>query len=265
MNKHTIDYMNKSIFLVVLLVLSIGFVSATPELQSTRLGDCRQIIHNDDKTSTNILTAITKPDGTIDNIQAQMTSLGNGSFNYTYCNNTINGWFCPNGKGNYSGSSWSYCYEVTPTGDSLSLATMIAFIFVILLVIVVFAWSLLSLLEAIHGYGIAKDEDASNEDFDKIRYKSIGWITGFSSIAYLSLWTLSFLLWYFCSSFVWMMPVVSSILWLVWKILSWLIPFYILGMVAWMIIANMTENLIKDYERRGYSREDARRMARRRR
>lgn len=85
------------------------------------VNDCVSVVQNDDEAVTCTISTIYKPFNELDVVNAQMVSLGNGFFNYSYCNTDLVGRYIVNGVCDYSGSAFAYDFSVkSPYGIELN-------------------------------------------------------------------------------------------------------------------------------------------------
>ena len=150
------------VFTLLFVLLPLASAEIT-ELKATKVGDCREIVQQDSQTATENLTFILRPDGTTQIIGKFMQANGNGAFNYSYCNTSIAGTYVVNGVGNYSGSDFSYQFNVTHSGyDDLGIFLFIFIAIILLIYVLGFqlenAWlmTLGSILVLIFGFFIIK-------------------------------------------------------------------------------------------------------------
>jgi len=100
---------------VFLLNLISGEVQSIPPVKLNECVNLPQIVSN--STQQNI-TIIQSPNKTLYIINAEMTSLGGGYYNYSFCQNIELGNWIVNGIGDDDGELiiWNYDYWVTPDG-----------------------------------------------------------------------------------------------------------------------------------------------------
>jgi len=123
--KYTIVYLS-------ILVMMISFSSAVSTLAPIKVGQCINLPQVCDNCTYVNITKILSPTSASLLTNAAMTKNGN-QYNYTFCNNAINGEYLVTTCGNLNGEVKcdSYTYEVNPSGTSGGLGMYIILIAVI--------------------------------------------------------------------------------------------------------------------------------------
>lgn len=125
--------MKKYILPILSLILFVSLAyTASASLGRFNPGDCVPIITAVNGTSVNITISGPPPNATVLIANDQMQSLGDGQFNYTFCNTTQQGQY------NYAyqdnlGNSYGNSFEIGDTGVAiiliLAIATILIFLF----------------------------------------------------------------------------------------------------------------------------------------
>lgn len=239
--------MNKNytfVFGILLLVLTLSFISA----QGFKLDNTESIGTfkvNTEVQLTNFcstanctyanLTQIIYPNGTIQNMNDEMTKEGN-TFNYSYTPTELGEYYfitCsnPNGIANCDKDS----FKVTPEGYDLSsgLSLILIGVLVIILTLLIITIRAMILVD------------------------NFGWNFGFLNIAYLLLNVFFYTSWKVFSIFLYHIPTVGATLHSLWTIsnIIW-IPF-ILGQVFYILIKITEESQVKRLVKMGYTQDEA--------
>lgn len=107
--------------LVILLVhLSSAEVQTLPHPVKTNF--CVNLPQSFANSTFQNITNIQYPDESILVLNTPMNKLGGGSFNYSFCNTSINGHYIVNGIGDVDGlnQAWNYQFIVNPLGQILT-------------------------------------------------------------------------------------------------------------------------------------------------
>lgn len=114
--------MKKILVFIIVGIFLISLASATQtHLGTFKQNDCVQLIQTcGNCTYNNISFVYMVNDAILYNVSSPMTKVGT-FYNYTFCNTTIVGAYTANGVGNPDGkiTSWTYGFDVTPTGTIL--------------------------------------------------------------------------------------------------------------------------------------------------
>ena len=225
---------NKLFLLLFLGMFLISFASAS--LGEYDLGNCVQI-NTMLNTSSVTLSSITYPNGTTDFSIRPMTKNGL-TFNYTFCDTSTYGEY------NYdyndsSGNTYVNDFRIGHTLD-LSVAILFSFILLCLFVFIYFSFS-----------GIFNSSKAEWEIF-------------YICLTYLLLFSTFFLLWIISNNYLYEVPILERIFWIIWLVLSILFfPFVII--VSSYLLKKQAEMLLEeDLVKEGYTREEANEMAKKR-
>lgn len=138
------------IYILFLLTLIIPLASA--EIQSlphpVKTTECVNLPQIYGNSTWQNITTVQLPDETIIRLNVNMTYLGGGYFNFTFCNTTQNGEYIVNGIGDVDGvtTTWNYQFTVNPLGkiftNQQALLYILIFIISFVLFIICFAFGL---------------------------------------------------------------------------------------------------------------------------
>jgi hypothetical protein len=133
------------------------------------------------------------------------------------------------------------CFEVNPTASILETSSSI-------LLSILYGILLLFLIGGI--YGLYRSEGA--------------WQIAYICLAYVSLFCIFFLSWLISSNFLFTIPILTSIFWILWLVLAFgFLPF--IAIISFYIIGRgIQDNLLKEYMSQGYSKEEAKGFLRKR-
>lgn len=153
-----------------------------------------------------------------------------------YCFNIV----CNDGVTNAGGD---ICRTVTPTGKefTLSQSTLFGFIFVLILGILIFGI-----------YGL-------------IRASEVSWQIFYICLTYIMLFCLMFVSWLFTSNYLFDTPILASIFWIIWLILSIVFWPFIILVSGYLLKLQAEVLMVQDYQKQGFSKEDSRDLSKRRR
>lgn len=133
------------------------------------------------------------PDKSYITINALMTNLGGGYYNYSFCNTTQNGQYIVNGIGDIDGTNvtWSYDFAVNPLGKTFTNSQAILYMLIFFTSLVLFFISL--------AFGIYLPLSNSRDEMS-------GYILYVSNLKYLKMFSLacSYLLVMLLAYFGWM-------------------------------------------------------------
>jgi len=184
------------------------------------------------------------PNGTslVNNVQA--TSQSQGSFNYTLIH-PISGMytiksFCYDTIGNYSSTEIYLC---SPNGTSLNISDSILFGLIFILICAFLYGSIYGMQNAVN----------------------VQWQIFYICTTFLLFFSIFFVAWLFCDNYLWQTPILASIFWIIWLILSILFWPFIIGVSAYLLKKQAEELMVKEYVKQGYSSEDSRELAKRKR
>ena len=232
----------KKLFLLFICILVMGFASGlVDQLNTVQKGNCIEIVQHDnpDVTSGGV-TFVLLPNDQIDLLQAGMQNLGNGSFNYSYCNTNLTGWYTANGF--VGGLAWVYRFEVTPNGETPTIPKAILYLGLLVVLLVIFGvimWAHMG---------------------DKTEVWRVWWF----SIMWIWMIAVTFIGLNIARDFLTSQGFIEKFFYIIWLSLMILFPFYILGAVLftfyWIYKQKDVQNLIE----RGFSLEDAQRITKER-
>jgi hypothetical protein len=112
----------------------MGLASATIEdIGTAKQNTCVSLMQQNQGVAYETLSSIQLPDKTFIVINKNMTSQGLGFYNYSFCNTTQIGTYFVNGFD--TDESWSYYFEITPSGRIYTMEEGITYLFLFLLII----------------------------------------------------------------------------------------------------------------------------------
>lgn len=138
---------NKKLFLLLFAILLVlpFITSAQDSLGTFRINTCVNLIQTCSNCTSNNITSILFPNST--QILGLSSMTVNGSiYNYTFCQNNTLGTYTVNGIGNPNGVSeiWVYTFDTTPTGNVFNSSQGLLYLFMLIVFIGLFLFSLYS-------------------------------------------------------------------------------------------------------------------------
>lgn len=117
----------------IFLMSLISFTSALDSLGTFEQNECVEIKQACATCSFVNISMINFPDSSIALSNVEMNNVGNGGWNYTFCNNSFIGRYDIIGKGDKDGvdTSFAMFYKITMDGSELSIFDIIARFFLI--------------------------------------------------------------------------------------------------------------------------------------
>ncbi|TET07430.1 MAG: hypothetical protein E3J83_05070 [Candidatus Atribacteria bacterium] len=162
--------MKKLILILIFSIILISFASTQQQsLGPVKQNDCIQIIQTCSDCTYNNISRVLYPNKTVVLSNVAMTK-DDTYYNYTFCNTSTLGNYIVNGYGDLGGTktSWTYDFEVTPTGFILETSESILYIIIL---IVTFLLFLAFLYPAITlPYSNKTNEDGSITRITKTKY-----------------------------------------------------------------------------------------------
>lgn len=155
--------------------------------------------------------------------------------------------WCTNGA--VTGGSERIYFEVTPNGTILDTSQAIVLSLFVLFAILILFFSLYSLVR------IPEETRESNTTAWKILYMCI---------SYVALFVIFFVGWIFATDYLWAIPILSSVFWIIWLTLAICFWPFIISVSAYILYKESLNKLTENYVSEGYSRRDALAMAKRR-
>jgi hypothetical protein len=235
---------NKLIISMIIGIMLLSLASATTcdgsNLGIFKQGEVINLRQTCDSCTYVTLSSITYPDSTTSTIITNMTKTGI-DYNYTFNDTDNPGSYYYSVFGDKDGlmASENFCFEVTPTGNSFDVSIAILGIFILTLLIGLLVFSTKGVFRASEG----------------------GWQIFYICLSYLLLFSVFFLLWLFSKNYMFDIPILESIFWIIWLILS-IIFFPFIIIVAAYILKKQAEGILEeDYAKQGYTREEAREMS----
>ena len=227
--------MKKLIYLVLLCLVLLPLVSASlGEFKQNECVNIKTILN----TSAVTISSLSYPNYTTALDITNMEKRGL-TFNYTFCNTSTYG----NYVYDYNDTEGNVYENDFKIGYTLSLSIAVFSIFILIILITFLYFSV---------KGIFKAEEG-------------GWQIFYICISYIVLFSTFFLLWVFSDNYLYDIPILESIFWIIWLILSILFfPFLIL--ISGYILKKQGEALAEGgYLKQGYTREEAKEMAKKKR
>lgn len=180
-----------------LFFLNIESVSAEQQsLGWVKTNTCIQLKQSYANSTFQNLTAVTLPDkANIIVIKSAMNPLGQGLFNYTFCNTYQIGEYIVDGQGDVDGNreNWTYNFFASPLGIPNSFIFYLIFIAIIVLILMLgfklentWIMTLAGILVLIMGFFIIVN------GLDQIKNQQVTWAIG------LAVWGLGIYLLYLC-------------------------------------------------------------------
>lgn len=215
----------------IFLIGSLGIASAS--LGEYSQNTCVNIQTNLNTSSVTI-GALSYPNSTKALGITEMTKDGL-TFNYTFCNTSTYGKYIYN----YNDSEGNVYVNDFQIGYILDISTAILSIFILAILIGLLVFSTKALFKAEEG----------------------GWQIFYICISYILLFSVFFLLWIFSKNYLFDVPILESVFWVIWLILSVMFfPFIII--VSSYILKQQAEALLEgDYVKQGYTRSEAQEMS----
>jgi len=233
---------NKIILLILLGMMMITLVSAidcgSNFLGTFKLGEQINLRQTCDTcTYVNLSSVTIPPNSTMLYFNKAMTKQGI-EYNYSFINTSINGDYFYTVRGDKDGidQSETFCFRVGKTLD-ISIALFSIFILFILIAFIYFSFK-----------GVFNSEEG-------------GWQIFYICITYLLLFLTFFLLWNFSKIYLYDIPILESIFWIIWLVLSILFFPFVIGISTYILKKQAEALMENDYVQQGYTREEARDMS----
>lgn len=154
--------------------------------------------------------------------------------------------WCTNGA--VAGGSERIYFEVTPNATDFNTSQAIVFSLFVIFAIMILFFSLYSLVRL--------PEEATKN--------STAWKIFYICIAYISLFVIFFIGWLFATNYLWAIPILSSVFWIIWLTLAICFWPFIISVSIYILYKESLDKLTESYVSEGYSRQDALAMAKRR-
>jgi len=238
------EALGRKIIVLVIISMSLlmlNFVSA--DLGMVKSGDCYSIRVLSNCSKVNMTEVTIGINSFV--INSQMQNLGGQTFNYSFCNTTNPGIYSYSWNDPCLDCSQGGCgntFESTPTGSAFSSSQ--SFVFIGLLVIL-----LLFLIGGV--YGMARTNGA--------------WTIAYICLGYLSLFCIFFVSWLYSTNYLWSTPIIASIFWILWLVMAFGFFPFILVISVYIIKRGVQDNLMKEYQSQGYTKDEALDMTKRHR
>lgn len=227
---------------LLLVVFSLSFVSSY-ELQK-QSDDFAFSYFSNNGTTCNV-TTVNTPYGIVElnqvatkNGQTFNNTINNSLFEQygDYCINMV----CFDGVG-YAGGN--VCRTITPTGKAFDLSQAILFGFIFILIIGI-------LIFGIYGLGRASE---------------VSWQIFYICLTYIMLFCLMFVSWLFTDNYLYDTPILASIFWIIWLILSIVFWPFIILVSGYLLKLQAEALMVQDYQKQGFSKEDAKELSKQKR
>ncbi len=232
--------MKKILLILIFGMFLLSFTSA--QVQTTgpfKQGECAKLTQTcDNCTGVNITSVLrTGDNSTIFNINEEMTKVGT-FYNYTFCHiNTIAD-YTYSTIGDLDGipTVGNVNFVVNPTGSEFADFQMYLLILVLIIIFIILVFSV---------YGINNSGEAI-------------WQIFYVCLFYVLIFCLSFLFWIVSKNYLYDIPLLENVFWIIWLVLSTMFfPFIIF--VSSYILKKEGEALMEaELMGQGYSKEDAR-------
>ncbi len=224
--------MNKKISLIILSIFILLFFSMNNinayEYSQTSLGafqqdECMDIIQVCSDCTYNNISRVIYPNSTtaVSNV---VMSVDDTFYNYTFCLTSGLGKYIVNGFGDENGTktSWAYDFEVTPNGETPTLAKSLIHISLLFMIIIFLITSILL-------YNKARDE--------RVFLRELIWM-GVSYLIALPMW---FMLWQITEQYLTSIKVLSSVFY--GMTIIWFIGFFaVFVILTYKILVELYEN-----------------------
>jgi hypothetical protein len=129
--------------------------------------------------------------------------------------------------------------EVTPNGQVMGLSQAILFGFVFLIIIGMLVFSIM---------GLSRANDVS-------------WLIFYICATYIMSFCMFFVAWLFSSNYLWQTPILASVFWIIWLIMSICFFPFIIGVSGYILKLQAEALMVDNYVSKGYSQEDAKSLA----
>ena len=226
---------NSIIFLIVGLVL-VSVVSAeSGYLGIYKLGEDIRLNQVCSDASYINISSITYPDSTIAISNVAMTNLGNGEFNYTFENVTMNGIYSVCGISDGCEITFCYKFEVNPVGEELTIGKSVGYIGLIIFLFCLFLLSLVSIF----------------------RFKNFIAVFIISWVTYLLFFAITFICYQITDSYFYNVEFLGTFFWIIyWILLIATFPLFLCSMAYLFYIIAYNDHFRKLVEK-GMSTEEA--------
>lgn len=235
--------MKLTLFVTLLFLFSLSFIGAQEiALPPQDIGDCFQIVQTHPNATSINITKISIPTLSPNYSVIPMVTTNGYNYYYDFCNTTIPGEYIVTTCGNGDGVITCMDYSI-PVGLEISLPQVILFGFVFILIGVFLYASIMGVLQAINA----------------------SWQIFYVCTTYLLFFSIFFVGWLFSDKYLWATPILASIFWIIWLILSILFWPFVIGVSAYILKKEAEALMVDGYVKQGYSREDSQELAKRKR
>jgi hypothetical protein len=231
------DMLNKTFIFTFIFIMVISFTSAYQESLGTfKQNENVKLIQTCSICSYVTLDSIKYPDGTMSIYNINMTKNGS-TFYYNFNLTSQLGEYIYNTHyGNYTAPVG---FEITPNGQIMGLSQSIIFGFVFLIIIGLLVFSIM---------GLSRSSDVS-------------WLIFYICSTYIMSFCMFFVAWLLSSNYLWQTPILASVFWIIWLVMSILFFPFIIGVSGYILKLQAEALMVDDYVSKGYSQEDAKSLA----
>jgi hypothetical protein len=146
---------NKIMITIILgmFLISLASISAAETLGNFEFGKCMNLSQTCATCSYVNISSVSHKDNGILLTNVEMNAFGNGEWRYEFCNTTNMGRHEVRGQGDIDGAdeTFTYFFDVTPTGDGGNVFGLYILLYVVLFGIVIFGFAIRSEWIAILG------------------------------------------------------------------------------------------------------------------
>jgi len=247
---------NKILILLLGILLFSGIGIASAEINNyapVKQNDCVILSQVCSSCSfVNISIKYPSPNSSYAIYEESMTRIGGGDWFYEFCNTTLIGRYDVTGHGDLEGVDTGFdvlFFEVTPNGSVLSIELSIMYVFILLILIGLFL------------FGISK----TSSSIKNIKTDSMAWTVFYICISYLSIFALSFILWLISNDYLYSIPILASIMWILWITLGIMFFPFIIVLGGYLLKKQAEALMVDEYVSQGYTRKESLDMSKRRR
>lgn len=231
--------------MLLLIIVGLFFISmcSAYTLPTQTLGEQMELVQSHPNATSINITKIAYPSGSdLETNYTVVEMYSPNGYNY-YFNFTpeYNGHYVITTVGDGDGvtTSMDYDFLVTPNGEELELSQTIIFLIIVTILVCAMVFSIWGVNNAATG----------------------GWQIFYICASYILIFSVSFVLWLFCRNYLWQTPILESITWIVWLVLSILFWPFIIGVSAYILGKQAEALMVQDYIDQGFSAKDARELS----
>lgn len=236
---------NKTIIIIICLILLISIVGAKIPLGTIKKGECIQLQQTCDSCTYVNLSSVTFPNSTVVYFDNVMTKNG-VEYNYTFCSTASLGNYFFSVKGDKDGSlaTEDGSFEVTYTGDSLN--TQKSILYLGLLGLLIFFFVLI-----IWFSGKLPDSEVRNNEGELIDINNLKY---FGSVLLFVAWMILIAIFFITSNlaFAYLGEVLfAKVLFMIYRICFGLTPLLIIVWFIWIFVRILKDKKLKNMMERG--------------